>query len=98
MELRKSSASVFTALPDGTGVLLNLETLVYFSLNRTGAIIWQDIDQAKTSELEHLVRSTCERFDVDQSSAGEGIEGFINQLARFGLVQVVDSKGWPDST
>ena len=89
MELRKSSASVFTALPDGTGVLLNVETLLYFSLNRTGAILWQEIDQAETSELEHLVRSTCERFDVDQSSASEGIQGFVNQLARFGLVQVV---------
>jgi len=89
MELRKSSASVFTALPDGTGVLLNLETLLYFSLNRTGAMLWQDIDQAETSELDHLVRSTCARFDVDQSSASEGIQGFVNQLARFGLVQVV---------
>lgn len=89
MELRKSSASVFTALPDGTGVLLNLETLLYFSLNRTGAMVWLDIDQAETSELEHLVRSTCERFDVDQNSASEGIQGFINELTRFGLVQVV---------
>jgi hypothetical protein len=89
MELRKSSASVFTALPDGTGVLRNLETLLYFSLNRTGAMVWQDIDQAETSELEHLVRATCERFDVDQSSASEGIQGFVNQLARFGLVQVL---------
>lgn len=89
MELRKSSASVFTALPDGTGVLLNLETLLYFSLNRTGAMVWQDIDQTETSELKQLVRSTCERFDVDQNSASEGIQGFINELSRFGLVQVV---------
>jgi hypothetical protein len=89
MELRKSSASVFTALPDGTGVLLNLETLLYFSLNRTGAMVWRDIDQGETSELKQLVRSTCERFDVDQDSANEGIQGFINELARFGLVQVV---------
>jgi hypothetical protein len=89
MELRKSSAAVFTALPDGSGVLLNLETLLYFSLNRTGAMLWQDIEQAETCELEHLVHSTCERFDVDQSSASEGIRGFVNQLTRFGLVQVV---------
>lgn len=89
MELRKSSASVFTALPDGTGVLLSLETLLYFSLNRTGAMVWQDIDRAETSELEHLVLSTCERFDVDQNSAREGIQGFVTQLARFGLIQVV---------
>ena len=52
-------------------------------------MVWQDIDQAETSELEHLVRYTCGRFDVDQNSAREGIQGFINELARFGLVQVV---------
>lgn len=52
-------------------------------------MVWQDIDQTETSELKQLVRSTCERFDVDQNSASEGIQGFINELSRFGLVQVV---------
>jgi hypothetical protein len=88
MQTRKLSASVFTPLQDGTGVLLNLETLLYFSLNRTGAALWQEIDRVETAELKHLVNHACERFEVDQTSAQKQIADFVENLAHLGLVQI----------
>ena len=88
MQTRKLSASVFTALPDGTGVLLNLETLLYFSLNRTGATLWQEIERADTTELEQLVHRACEQFEVDQTLAHKEISDFVEQLAYLGLVRI----------
>lgn len=88
MQVRKVSSSVFTALSDGTAVLLNLETLLYFSLNRTGAALWLEIDRTGPVAFEHLVQWICESFDVDQGSAEVGIGRFVEQLNRLGLVQL----------
>jgi hypothetical protein len=88
MQTRKLSASVFTALPDGTGVLLNLETLLYFSLNRTGATLWQEIERAESTDLQTLVHRACEQFEVDQALAQKEISGFVEQLAHLGLVRI----------
>lgn len=87
MQTRKLSASVFTPLPDGSGVLLNLETLLYFSLNRTGAVLWQEIDRVGTADLDSLVNQACGRFEVDQTSAKTEITHFVEHLERLGLVQ-----------
>ena len=89
MQVRKVSAPVFTVLSDGTGVLLNLETLVYFSLNKTGAALWLEIDRTGTVTVEDLVHCVGGRFDVDQSSAQVEISRFVEQLARLGLVQLL---------
>ena len=88
MQVRKVSAPVFTALSDGTGVLLNLETLLYFGLNRTGAVLWLEIDRAGTASLEGMVQRTCEGFDVDANTAQVEIGRFVEHLARLGLVQL----------
>jgi len=89
MQVRKVSAPVFTALPDGTGVLLNIETLLYFGLNRTGAAIWREIDQTGTAALEDVVHSICERFDVDPGSAKGQIGRYLEELARLRLVELI---------
>jgi hypothetical protein len=41
MVIEKASQTVFTPLADSTAVLLNLNTLLYFKLNRTGAAVWK---------------------------------------------------------
>ena len=89
MQVKKLSASVFTALPDGTGVLLNLTTLIYFGLNSTAASVWQEIDRNEAAELDGLVRCVCARFEVDQAFARKEIGTFVERLASLGLVQVI---------
>ena len=88
MRIEKLSQTVFTPLADGTGVLLNIDTLFYYSLNRTGAILWQQIEASSGLTLDDLLRPTCERFDVDEPSARKLITEFIEQLEQFKMVRV----------
>ena len=88
MRIEKSSPTVFTPLDDGTGVLLNLETLLYYSLNRTGVALWKHIEAEKSFTIDDLVRKTCERFDVSPETAHPEINTFIQHLLQFKIVCV----------
>lgn len=89
MQAQKLSTTVFTVLADGSAVLLNLETLHYFSLNRTAAALWQEIEQTDTADLQKLALRACEEFEVEQPSALKEISGFLQQLAQMGLVRIL---------
>jgi hypothetical protein len=88
MKVEKVSSTVFTPLEDGTGVLLHLETLWYYSLNRTAAAVWQLIEDKKVVALDDLIDSTCERFEVDHEEAQRTLRSFVEKLAEFRMVQL----------
>ena len=88
MHIEKSSQTVFTPLADGTGVLLNLETLFYYNLNRTGSVLWQQIEAGKDLTLDDLLRSTCEQFDVDEERARQFIIAFVKQLEQLNMIRI----------
>ena len=87
MRIEKSSPIVITVLDDRTGVILNLETLEYYSLNPTGVAVWQQIDANKSITAEELVSATCARFEVDEDRARQTIGAFVEKLKRFKLIR-----------
>jgi hypothetical protein len=89
MQIEKVSSTVFTPLEDGGGVLLNLDTLLYYSLNHTGAMLWQQIENKKVVALEELVRSTCERFDVEEEAAHRHLTAFLKHLESLKMVRIL---------
>ena len=88
MRVEKSTHTIFTLMDDGTGLLLNLQTRFYYSLNRTGVAVWKELEHTNPTTLEDLVRATCERFDVDQDAARREIAAFVGQLEDFRMVRV----------
>ncbi len=63
--------SVFVRSPDvpsraiaGKGILVDLESGYYFSLNRTGQVIWELFDGDRT--LGDIARELATRFDVSE--------------------------------
>ena len=68
--------------------MLNLDTLFYYRLNRTGAALWQQIEENKTVLLDDLVRGTCERFDVDEEGARLSVSSFIERLEEYKMVHI----------
>jgi PqqD family protein of HPr-rel-A system len=88
MRVEKSSQTVFTPLEDGTAVLLNLNTLFYYGLNRTGAALWQQIEESGGLTLDELARAVCERFDIEDQAARQAIHDFLDQLEQYKLVQI----------
>lgn len=71
-------------------MLLNLDTLFYYSLNRTGVVLWQELERGNPSTLDDLVRAICVRFEVDEDAAREEIGAFIGRLEEFRMVHVPD--------
>jgi len=90
MILEKSSQTVFTPLEDGSGVLLNLQTLFYYNLNKTGAALWQEIERADQPSLNSLVEAVCNRFDVTEEGARREILDFVERLKEFKMIRVID--------
>ena len=88
MQIEKSSSTVFTPLADGTAVLLNLDTLLYYSLNRTGAVIWEQIESGRAIQVEELVGRTCESFEVTREDAEVALEAFLRYLAELNFVSI----------
>jgi hypothetical protein len=88
MRIEKSAQTVFTALEDGTAVLLNLNTLFYYSLNRTGASLWQQIENTDAVTGDDLARAVCERFDVDEGTAWQSIGEFLERLEEFKMIRI----------
>ena len=89
MLVEKTTPTVFTLLDDGTGVLLNLETLFYYTLNKTGVELWQEIERTGIPNADLLVKKICSRFDVDEEAARQGVVAFLMRLAEFRMVRAV---------
>jgi hypothetical protein len=88
MQIEKASPTVFTPLDDGTGVLLNLNTLFYYSINRTGAVLWQQIEERRSTTLDDLLRDTRERFEVSEDALRPLVIKFIEQLESFKMIRI----------
>jgi hypothetical protein len=88
MAIRKTHPTVFTPLEDGTAVLLDLTTLVYYSLNRSAAVAWQEIDKKDSVELADLTNLICERFDSTREAAASDLSVFLEKLAAYKVVTV----------
>jgi hypothetical protein len=88
MRIEKTAQTVFTPLADGTGVLLNLDTLVYYRLNRTAAALWQEIESRAAYTLDDLVHHACEKYEVDDLPAHQSLREFVARLAEFKMIRI----------
>jgi hypothetical protein len=88
MRVEKLSKTVFTPLEDGTGVLLNLETLCYYNLNKTGVVAWGAIDAKPGLTVDEIAASISQRFDIEADAAVIDARAFIEHLARFKIVRI----------
>jgi len=73
---------------EGEGIILNLETGVYFTLNVTGTACWERLD-GKTS-LAMIASDLFEQFDVSLEQAQRDLMELTRTLADEGLVRITD--------
>jgi Coenzyme PQQ synthesis protein D (PqqD) len=76
---------LLTELEDGTGVVLNLETKFYHTLNATGVSLWKAIAEGVASEGE-LTRKLVSEFEVTDEIALADIRLALAQFEREGLI------------
>lgn len=69
--------------------LLDLETSMYYTLNATGATVWNAMQSP--THLSHLIALVTEVFSVSEEICRPDIEAILQQLLSAGLVIQVTS-------
>lgn len=85
---KASDRVILTPLVDGTGVLLDLDSKCYFTLNATGVRIWQTMSGPSGASLDTLTEMLVSEFDVSESDARADATALIDDLARESLATV----------
>ncbi len=78
-QLRASDRVIFTPLVDGTGVLLDLDTKFYFTLNPTGVEVWAALSEG-AQDVDALVDRVTSKFAVDADTARADITELLRTL------------------
>ncbi len=78
---------VFTRFEaDGDGVLLNLTTKNYYTLNETAAFIWSRLDRG--SALDSIPDELAEHYEIAAAEARESVWELVSDLEKEGLVRI----------
>ena len=84
--IRRSHPVVYRELPDGGG-LMHLETGSFYSLNTTGALIWDLVADGITLQ-ELLTALEASLVSLPADLPGE-VTGFLDEMADRRLVEIV---------
>jgi hypothetical protein len=80
-DLLSSGRITCTPLDDGTGVLLDVESLRVYSLNVTGMFLVDALRRGAT-DAETLTRQLVAGFEVDEATARADVAEFVKALAK----------------
>ncbi|MFT3966508.1 MAG: PqqD family protein [Sphingobium sp.] len=81
-----ANANVVSCGLDSEQVLLDLTSSRYYSLNRTGAQIWEMM--AEPTSVGELRRRFLDRFDVEAERGIRDLDILLTQFARSALIDV----------
>jgi hypothetical protein len=85
---KASNRVILTPLVDGTGVLLDLDSKCYFTLNATGVRIWQTMSGSEGATIEALTEMLVSEFDVSSDDARVDAVTLIDELAKESLASL----------
>jgi hypothetical protein len=71
-----------TKLVDGTGVILDVDSLQVFTLNETGMFLVEAMGEGVADRGE-LAARLVETFEVDEVTAAADVDAFVGELASF---------------
>ena len=69
---------------DDEGVLLDLETEQYYTLDDIGVRMWQLLHENK--DMEVVVATLLEEYDVDEATLRQDLAELIARLSEAGLI------------
>ncbi len=72
---------------DGELVLLNVETGVYFGLNRTGTKIWELLGER--SDVDDVLSALERVYPVERATLRRDLDALIADLEKSGLVREI---------
>lgn len=88
INISKTPELVSTMMDDEM-VLLNTDTGEYFVLNKVGALIWEQLENAM--ENSQIINEITGKFEVTREQAEHDFKVFLNELEEKGLICVSES-------
>jgi hypothetical protein len=76
---------LFTQIDDGSAVLLHLDTKFYYTLNRTGVVVWKALCEGKAPSIEAIGEAIAAEFRVAPEAATRDVEALLDELVADGL-------------
>ena len=73
---------VMATVLDDEIVLLDARTGEMFTLNETGAIVWQAVELG----VDAICERVCTEFDIDAASARSDVDELVTDLVQRGLI------------
>jgi predicted ATP-dependent protease len=83
------SADAAAASLEGGAVLLHMGTKRYYSLNETGAVVWQALEEG-LEERETATRLVAE-YEVGDAAALASVGALVSALVAEGLLEAVEA-------
>ena len=83
----KNSTAVYL---DGNAVVLSLRAGSYFTFNGVGTDIWNML--VRPHRVREIFDELLQRHEVDETTLTAHVGPFLEQLAKEGLVQVIDNR------
>lgn len=80
---------LLTQLEDGTGVVLNLETKFYHTLNTTAVTLWKALEQGGRTPAE-LAHALVAEYQVEEARALEDVALALIDFEREGFFRPDD--------
>lgn len=87
-QYRASERALLTELGDGTGVLLDLDSKFYFTLNETAICVWKALVQSGALSHDQLTSELCRQYEVTEDTARTDLNAVLDTLTRERLVSV----------
>jgi hypothetical protein len=84
----QSQTVLTTPLPDDEVALLDTVTQRYYTLNETGAAIWDLFAEPRSAASAAAMLE--EAYDVDAATARASVQQVVDDLARDGLLTAVE--------
>jgi hypothetical protein len=69
---------VFTEFDDTEGVLVDLNSKRYYTLNETAMIIWRGLERKRTRE--EIIRDITDAYDVTPEHAAQSLDKLVATL------------------
>jgi hypothetical protein len=76
---------------DGETIILELDSGVYYGLNRTGAYIWDCLQQPVS--INRLCDGLMEVFEVEPELCVQSVMTLLNELLTHRLIEVCNEPG-----
>jgi len=80
----KQAGNIAWRKVDAEGVLLNLDTSAYYSLDEVGILIWERL--AAGDDAEAVATAVCSQYDAAPAQVRKDVKSLIDDLVAKGLI------------